>query len=134
MTKEYRADDPVYSLTREQAHLVMCLIELVEGKDAYISELHEKLGITGREGYSEKDSEALEKADKHDQIRRYTERWTLHNELQIATMGVPSFPRRGLVVVEKSNNQNPAPDPLVSHLGQWVSIKDRLPEIEFPDD
>lgn len=97
---------PVYTLTRKQAFLVMCLIELVDGAEVYIDELHEKLGITGAEGYEEKDIKALEHADKHDRIRHFNERWKLHSELQVATGGEPSFINGGLVDVAKASNEN----------------------------
>jgi hypothetical protein len=51
MQNEEWLNCPVYTLTRKQAFLVMCLVELVDGAEYYIDELQEKLGITGTEGY-----------------------------------------------------------------------------------
>jgi hypothetical protein len=99
MQNEDWLNTPVYMLTRKQAFLVMCLVELVDGAEYYIDELQEKLGITGTEGYEGKDIEAINHADKHDRIRLFNDRWELHSEIQVATGGKPSFINGGLVDV-----------------------------------
>lgn len=99
MQNEEWLNCPVYTLTRKQAFLVMCLVELVDGAEYYIDELQEKLGITGTEGYEGKDIDALNHADKHDRIRHSNERWELHSAIQVSTGGEPSFVKKGLVDV-----------------------------------
>ena len=99
MKSEEWLNEPLYTLTRKQAFLVMCLVELVDGAETYIDDLHEKLGITGTEGYEGENIEALKHADKHDRIKHYNERWELHSAVQVATGGGPSFVKKGLVDV-----------------------------------
>ena len=93
-------EQTIYTLTRKQALLVMCLVELVDGAESYISELHEKLGITGKEGFDESEWSAIEHADKHDRIRQDIERWVLHNELQVAHSGEPSMINNRMIAID----------------------------------
>lgn len=100
MNNEQRLEQKIYTLTRKQALLVMCLVELVDGAESYIDDLHEKLGITGKEGYDESQWADIDATDKRDRLKHSIERWDLHNELHIAHCGEPSVENNRMIVID----------------------------------
>ena len=102
MQNEEWLSQEVFTLTRRQAQLVMLLVELVDGAEMYIDTLHEKLGITGKEGYPPEDHAAIDEADRVFRLRHEKDRWTLHSEIQVALGGEPSFANNGLSVIGKA--------------------------------
>ena len=80
----------------------MLLVELVDGAEMYIDTLHEKLGITGKEGYPEEDHATIDEADRVFRLRHEKERWTLHSKIQVALGGEPIFENNGLRIIGKA--------------------------------
>ena len=66
-------------ITKEQADLVLLLIDLVDGSETYIDQLHEKLGITGKEGFPPSEWKSIDKHDKESRTYWHKRRHDLYS-------------------------------------------------------
>ena len=85
--------DKSVTISRNQADLVLILIDIIDGQEEHIDRLHAKLGITGKEGFPRSEWATIDQKDKASRIFWSEKRTELANAISNELGYAPIRPR-----------------------------------------